>query len=294
MLVPRSGKMSNLMKARRSGKRLYTGRIGTPKSVHIEIYAQLNVEYQGLTFDNGTIIVLIPTVQLRTRKNAEDDNTLRLFSGMISNNPDNHPAWEPKLKACCGSHGQIGYERPGSRENFTKSNRAVMREGQTTPEVVELPGTWPFQIVAESLKTALALLDNVIQIALINDHWKPNASAGTLTKDVRRKDGSSWPDSMSLCVAPRGSFDSSAAGLLYRFMQSHTFLRWDGGAAHLSSSDFDQADGLQFEMSTSGDAEGVLDRRERSMLLELFPDLVFNDDDAMEEDADESKRQRTA
>ena len=67
------------MKARRSGKRLYTGRLGTPKSVHIEIYAQLNVEYQGLTFDDGTIIILIPTVQLRTRKAAEDDNALRLF-----------------------------------------------------------------------------------------------------------------------------------------------------------------------------------------------------------------------
>ena len=63
--------MSNLMKARRSGKRLYTGRIGTPKSVHIEIYAQLDVEYQGLTFDNGTIIVLVPTVQLRTYLSGE-------------------------------------------------------------------------------------------------------------------------------------------------------------------------------------------------------------------------------
>ena len=99
---------------------------------------------------------------------------------------------------------------------------------------------------------------------------------------------------MSLCVAPRGSFDSSEARLLYRFMQSHTFLRWDGGAAHLSSSDFDQADGLQFEMPTSGDAEGLLNRRERSMLLELFPDLVFHDDYTIEEEADESKRQRTA
>ena len=99
---------------------------------------------------------------------------------------------------------------------------------------------------------------------------------------------------MSLCVAPHGSFDSSEARLLYRFMQSHTFLKWDGGATHLTSSDFDQADGLQFEMTTSEDAEAVLDRRERSMLLELFPDLVFHDDYTMAEEADESKRRRTA
>ena len=88
-----------------------------------------------------------------------------------------------------------------------------MREGQTAPEVVELPGTWSFQIVAESFTTALALLDKVIQLALLNDHWKASPSAGTLTKDERRKGGSSWPDSMSLCVAPRGSFDSSEARL---------------------------------------------------------------------------------
>ena len=162
------------MNASRSGLMLHPGRSGTLKNIHIEIYTRINVTYQGTEFEEGTIIILVPSIQLRTRKNAENDNTLRLFSGMISNNLDNHPAWEPKLKACCGSHGQIGYERPGSRENFTKSNRAVMREGQTTPEVVELPGTWPFQIVAESFKTALALLDNVIQIALLNDHWKAN------------------------------------------------------------------------------------------------------------------------
>ena len=47
-------------------------------------------------------------------------------------------------------------------------------------------------------------------------------------------------------------------------------------------------------MSTSEDAEAVLDRRERSMLLELFLDLVFHDDHTIMDEEDESKRQRTA
>ena len=92
-----------------------------------------------------------------------------------------------------------------------------MREGQSAPEVAETPEGWYFQIVAESFTEALAMLLNVIQLALLNDHWKPNASAETLTN---------------------------------------------------------QADGLSSEMSIKGDAGPMPDRRERSMLLELYPDLM--------------------
>ena len=61
-----------------------------------------------------------------------------------------------------------------------------MREGQSTPEVAETPEKWYFQIVAQSFTEALAMLLIVIQLGLLNDHWKPNASAETL---INQADG---------------------------------------------------------------------------------------------------------
>ena len=118
--------MANLIAARRNGKRVEPPRSRTIKSVHIEVYPQIDIGYQGCQFDTGTAIVLVPTMQLRTRKGNESDSTLRFFSGLISKDPNNHPNWERELLSSYGAHGQIGYELPGSNQNFTRSDHSAI------------------------------------------------------------------------------------------------------------------------------------------------------------------------
>ena len=81
---------------------------------------------------------------------------------------------------------------------------------------------------------------------------------------------------------------------MYCFIHTHPFLKWDGGAAHVSSLGFARDAAWPFQMASSEDAKAILDRRERGMLLELFPDLQFHDEHAIVVDADDGKRHRTA
>ena len=61
------------------------GPLATVKAVHIEIYAEIDLVMQGITYQQGSLAVFISKAMLETRVAAGKDAAHRVQSGSISN-----------------------------------------------------------------------------------------------------------------------------------------------------------------------------------------------------------------
>ena len=57
------------------------------KRIVLECYHNVQISYEGVNSSSGCLVIGIPEQQLFSRKNADLDKTLSVFSTWISSNP---------------------------------------------------------------------------------------------------------------------------------------------------------------------------------------------------------------
>ena len=144
------------------------------KKLSVEIYESVSIEFQAHQFHSGSLGMMVSNESLASRLNAETDNGLRMYSGLISKEQAKHPSWQEDLMRPLlqSDTAALAYLSPTHNENFTRLSAEV--SNGDSADVLHCPGAWVLQMVANNISNFYALLDHVFETTLLNDGWSFN------------------------------------------------------------------------------------------------------------------------
>ena len=162
--------MSTVLRSTSSGASLFA-ESGVPHCRHvtIQLYCGVPLLYKNKEFVSGCVAVVLPTEQCKTRANRERDTTMRVWTGLISRKPDNHPSWEGRLLRAVPEDSVLAIETPNSPENLSAAT--VQHSVDGTSVLLDVPGTWALQIATPTFTQMMTLLGDVIDITLLDAGW---------------------------------------------------------------------------------------------------------------------------
>ena len=143
----------------------------TTKKLTVEVYDNMNIEFQAHHFPNGSLGMMLSNASISSRSNTDTDNGMRMYSGMIANDQTKHPSWEGDLMRPLegSSTATLAYLAPNHNENFTRVSIEVLKGDSA--DIIQCPGAWVLQMAANDIHKFYELLEHVFETTLLNDGW---------------------------------------------------------------------------------------------------------------------------
>ncbi|HIE70214.1 MAG TPA: hypothetical protein EYP98_08550, partial [Planctomycetes bacterium] len=113
------------------------------------------------------------------------------------------------------------------------------------------------------------MLAEIFRIAILGGGWASDGNSRVLYKCLQRLDASRCTDALALTFAPLSSFQENEIGELFRFLDGHPFLHFDGSAAHAASLPPAAPPERAFAATTPEEALHFIRERETHILQEM-------------------------
>ncbi|CAK0874888.1 unnamed protein product [Prorocentrum cordatum] len=207
-----------------------SGRTQPPQEMSLEIFNGVSGEFRGHLFTNGCLAYLCGAKDLTDR--SKDTQAVLWISGLISQNPNNHPAWKAAYEAALPAGCLVEYLRPSDAVNPT----AWTCEGADGLEQ-SIAGIWAWTVYAPSLGEMKQALDALFYQAMgigqpgVPGHFEaPSATAKYLKRQNTSSSGA-WTTNHVVNLTPAGRVDDVFAKWLLDLVKELTFLTARGNFA---------------------------------------------------------------
>ena len=207
-----------------------SGRQQPPQEMSLEIFNGVSGEFRGHLLTNGCLAYLCGTKDLTDR--SKDTQAVRWISGLISQNPNNHPAWKAAYEAALPIGCLVEYLRPSDAVNPT----AWTCEGEDGLEQ-SIDGIWAWTVYAPSLGEMKQALNALFYQAMgigqpgVPGHFEvPSATAKYLKRQNTSSSGA-WTTNHVVNLTPAGRVDEAFATWLLDLVKEFTFLTARGDFA---------------------------------------------------------------
>jgi hypothetical protein len=256
--------MAQLLNTRRCGVNPVKGGGGAVKmrDITVEIFTRVSAVYKKKEFLEGSIALMMSTAQTTSRLEFDNDNTMKIFGGMIARNEASRPHYLQALDALVTESCAYGYESPQSAENLTAWAVEHVHDGGVAE--MSIPGTWALHCCGKTTADLLRILsEGVFDLAIARDGWTSTPGSFVLKKNVTIPGKGSWMEGMKITIAPRGELKTADVDLLRQMVEKYKFLSFDTRMCYC------EGEGSWNGCASAALADDAVAARDRAAVLEF-------------------------
>ena len=230
------------------------------RDITVEIFTGVSAFYKNKEFLGGSIALMMSTAQTTSRREFENDSTMKMFGGMIAKNEASRPHYLKDLDALVTDSCAYGYESPQSAENLTAWAAEHVHDGGVTE--LRVPGAWALHCCGKTVAELVRFFSTgVLDLAILRDGWASTPGSYVLNKSVTVPGKGSWQEAMKITIAPRGEVSAEDMHHLRQLLEKYKFLSFDGRMCY--------CEGVQRACASAAVAEAAVAARDRAAVLEF-------------------------